>query len=267
MENIISLMKKYNFTEYETKVYIALLQTGNATGYEVSKLSSVPRSKVYNTLADLSKKGLVLSSQGDQVLYSAVPVDEFVNSLKRDVKSDMDALKLSLNQYRHTNEEKREIWNIEGYDNVINKAKSLLSRAESELFVQIWKEDIDDEMLSLLQDAQNRIDKFIVILFSQSGNYTIDLKRCYPHHFEEEKLHETKSRWMNIVINSDEMLMSSVYNHTMANAITTKNEPMVFLSREYIVHDAYTARILRDLDEKSREFFGPDLKKVRDVFI
>ncbi len=267
MENIITLMKKYNFTEYETKVYIALLQTDMATGYEISKLSSVPRSKVYNTLADLVRKGLVMTAQGEQVLYSAVPVDEFISSLKRNMDEDMNTLTKSLNQYREITAEKKEIWNIEGYDNVIQKAKSLLSRAKSELLVQIWKEDIDDEMLRILQTAQEKIEKSVVILFSKNGNYSIDLKRYYPHYFEQEKLHETKSRWMNIVINSNEMLMSSVFNHTMANAITTQSEPMVFLSREYIIHDAYTARIIRGLDDESRASFGPHMKKVRDIFI
>ena len=68
MENIINLMKKYNFTEYETKVYITLLEIGKSTGYEISKRSTVPRSKVYITLETLLKKGLIQKTANDQVL-------------------------------------------------------------------------------------------------------------------------------------------------------------------------------------------------------
>lgn len=50
METIIQIMKKYDFSEMETRVYTTLLEKGNLTGYEVSKISGVPRSKVYNIL-------------------------------------------------------------------------------------------------------------------------------------------------------------------------------------------------------------------------
>ena len=40
----------------ETRVYTTLLEKGNLTGYEVSKISGVPRSKVYNILEKLLKK-------------------------------------------------------------------------------------------------------------------------------------------------------------------------------------------------------------------
>lgn len=41
---MIQIMKKYDFSEMETRVYTTLLEKGNLTGYEVSKISGVPRS-------------------------------------------------------------------------------------------------------------------------------------------------------------------------------------------------------------------------------
>ncbi|HFM9352046.1 TPA: helix-turn-helix domain-containing protein, partial [Enterococcus faecium] len=60
METIIQIMKKYDFSEMETRVYTTLLEKGNLTGYEVSKISGVPRSKVYNILEKLLKKNLIV---------------------------------------------------------------------------------------------------------------------------------------------------------------------------------------------------------------
>lgn len=266
MEQILALMKKYNFSGYETKVYIALLKNGKSTGYEISKQSSVPRSKVYNTLETLSRKGLVHKTQSQQTLYMAVPVEEFISTLQKNVNHDIKDMQEVLLQYYNQDHEKEEIWNIDGYQNVIDKAKELIHRASEELLIQLWVEDIDDEMLVLLQEAEQRITNYVLILFSEKGSYEIALKRYYRHHFEEEKLNEMKSRWMNIVIDQEEMMMSKVYNHTMADAITTFNEPMVFLSREYIVHDAYTARILEYLDEDSLVKLGPHMREVREIF-
>lgn len=56
METIIQIMKKYHFSEMETLVYTTLLEQDKLTGYEISKKSGVPRSKVYNILEKLLKK-------------------------------------------------------------------------------------------------------------------------------------------------------------------------------------------------------------------
>ena len=45
--SVIELLKNLQLTESEAKVYVALSQYGPQTGYEVSKTSGVPRSKVY----------------------------------------------------------------------------------------------------------------------------------------------------------------------------------------------------------------------------
>ena len=46
MDDIINLLRKFDFTESEAKAYITLIQNGSCTGYELSKLSGVPRSKI-----------------------------------------------------------------------------------------------------------------------------------------------------------------------------------------------------------------------------
>ena len=51
--SVIELLKNFQFTESEAKVYVTLTQYGPQTGYEVSKTSGVPRSKVYNILESL----------------------------------------------------------------------------------------------------------------------------------------------------------------------------------------------------------------------
>ena len=54
--SVIELLKNLQLTESEAKVYVALSQYGPQTGYEVSKTSGVPRSKVYNILESFGKK-------------------------------------------------------------------------------------------------------------------------------------------------------------------------------------------------------------------
>ena len=83
METIIQIMKKYDFSEMETRVYTTLLEKGNLTGYEVSKISGVPRSKVYNILEKLLKKNLIVVNKSEPKLYHAISANEFLEKLEK----------------------------------------------------------------------------------------------------------------------------------------------------------------------------------------
>ena len=50
MEELLEHLKEIGFNSYESKVYLALLQYGKSTGYEVSKNSGVPQARAYDTL-------------------------------------------------------------------------------------------------------------------------------------------------------------------------------------------------------------------------
>lgn len=266
MEKLFSLMKKFNFTEYETKVYISLLKNGNATGYEISKQSSVPRSKVYNILETLLQKGIIQSTQTNPVLYTAISVDEFIEKMNQTISDDLYEVKQSLEQYHDNKAISNDLWNIEGYHNIITKCKYLIQNAKEEVLIQIWYEDLDKEFISILMEAEKQLEKFVLILFSETGNYSMPFERYYHHGFEEDKLKELGSRWITVVTDSNTMLMSTVYNHTIADAITTQNKPMVFLAKEYIVHDAYASKILRNLDDSAKKKFGEHLENVRKIY-
>ena len=61
MKKIISLMQNIGFTQYESQVYLALLQQSHITGYELAKTSGVPASKIYHILNKLTDKEMVLA--------------------------------------------------------------------------------------------------------------------------------------------------------------------------------------------------------------
>lgn len=50
MENIVLEIQKLEFSQYESKTYLSLLQNSPVTGYEPSKRSTVPRSMVYKVI-------------------------------------------------------------------------------------------------------------------------------------------------------------------------------------------------------------------------
>ena len=67
--DLVSELKQIGFTEYEAKVYLALLNRYPATGYQLSKTSGVPRSMVYETLRRLHTRGAVMETVEERATY------------------------------------------------------------------------------------------------------------------------------------------------------------------------------------------------------
>ncbi|MBI2103150.1 hypothetical protein HYT55_04880 [Candidatus Woesearchaeota archaeon] len=59
--NINTFLKLHGFTDYDCKVYQALIELGTAKAAEISKRSTVPSNKVYESLIRLTEKGFIAS--------------------------------------------------------------------------------------------------------------------------------------------------------------------------------------------------------------
>lgn len=77
-------LKRIGFTDNEAKVYLALLSHPGNTGYEVSRISGVPRAKVYEVLEGLTERGAVLVEPGEErSLYRALPYTALLGEYRR----------------------------------------------------------------------------------------------------------------------------------------------------------------------------------------
>ena len=76
----------FNLNLYETKVWLALLSKGVASVGEVASISRVPRSRVYDVLESLEKKGFALIRMGKPVKYLGVKPQIILERIKTDIR-------------------------------------------------------------------------------------------------------------------------------------------------------------------------------------
>ena len=83
-KNIINHLKSMGLNSYEAKLWVALLSKGVATAGELSDISNVPRSRSYDVLESLEKKGFVMMKLGKPIKYIAVrPIEALDRTKKR----------------------------------------------------------------------------------------------------------------------------------------------------------------------------------------
>jgi sugar-specific transcriptional regulator TrmB len=90
-EEFLSKLRRYfSLNLYEVKVWAALLSRGVSTAGELSDIANVPRSRSYDVLESLEKKGFVVMKLGKPIKYIAVAPAEVLERVKKNMKVDAD---------------------------------------------------------------------------------------------------------------------------------------------------------------------------------
>ena len=73
----------FDLNIYEAKIWLALLGKGVSAAGELSDISDVPRSRSYDVLESLEKRGFVIMKLGRPIKYIAVKPEEVVKRVKK----------------------------------------------------------------------------------------------------------------------------------------------------------------------------------------
>lgn len=266
MQNIFEIMKKYGYSENETKVYQTLLGCDFLTGYEAAKQSGVPRSKVYNILSNLMNKGLVMTNHtSNSTLYKAVSFEKVTSLIEKEVLEDVECLNDLFRDCEKMSEDEF-IWNIKEYDLLYFKIKELMEKAKLNIYIQIWSSELTSELEDLIKKREMDGLHIAVILYDEKERYHTSLKNVFLHGFEQEKLKELQNKWISISIDEQEILYASIHNEKYVSGVYTKNKSMVFFLTEYILHDIYCLKLIEDLKELDMEKSQKYINEIRRIF-
>ncbi|MBW3018972.1 hypothetical protein KY329_02185 [Candidatus Woesearchaeota archaeon] len=87
-KDFLNKLKDFGINSYEAKLWTALLSRGVATAGELSDMANVPRSRSYDVLESLERKGFVIMKLGKPIKYIAVPPAEVIERVKKSVKDE-----------------------------------------------------------------------------------------------------------------------------------------------------------------------------------
>tara|TARA_Y100000034_G_C6902585_1_gene417803 strand:- start:1538 stop:2362 length:825 start_codon:yes stop_codon:yes gene_type:complete len=82
-EFLNKLRQFFGLNLYEVKIWTALLSRGVSTAGELSDIGDVPRSRAYDILESLEKKGFVVMKLGKPIKYIAVEPKEVIERVKK----------------------------------------------------------------------------------------------------------------------------------------------------------------------------------------
>ncbi|MFH1638006.1 MAG: helix-turn-helix domain-containing protein [Candidatus Woesearchaeota archaeon] len=86
-EDVLNKLKQsFDLNLYEVRLWTALLSRGMATAGELSEVGDVPRSRAYDILSSLEKKGFIELKPTKPLMYAAVEPEKVVENAKKVTK-------------------------------------------------------------------------------------------------------------------------------------------------------------------------------------
>jgi len=101
-EFLAKLRQYFGLNLYEVRIWTALLSRGVSTAGELSDIGNVPRSRAYDVLESLEKKGFVVMKLGKPIKYMAVDPIEVIERVKKYVRVNADEKAKRLDGLRGT---------------------------------------------------------------------------------------------------------------------------------------------------------------------
>ena len=261
-ENILETLKNLNFTEYEAKAYLTLLEESPLTGYAVAKNSGVPRSRIYEVLDGLVMRGDILVSLGNTPQYTPVPAKELIKNRRIKAEENFELAEKSLAEFENSTNDRENIWNITGRQEILDKVKTCIAAAKKRILLEIWKEEYE-ELEPELRQAANRGVHVIIIAY---GEIVSDFATVYLHYMGHKITEEYGGQWLVFSGDDSEVVAGIVSLDKDSRAAWTMHVGLVMPITEFIIHDLYLMEIMKKHRELLEESFGENLIHLRRKF-
>ncbi len=264
MNDLIGKLVELGFSEYEAKIYLVLLRQHPSTGYEISKASGVPTSKIYENLRRLKNKGLIFSTEDnpDQA-KKYIPIDpqELCSLFSRKIKRNLDQVAAALAN-NEPPQESSYIWAISGRDAILTKAESLIQQAKKTVLLSAWDEELEP-LLEALEKAARRKARLAIINF---GSLRPRFAMVFPHPIKDTIYNEKGGRGLTICADARTVLESIVGPEDQGQGAWSRNPAFVTVAEDYLKHDIYVMKVISRFDKLLTKTYGDGYQMWRDIF-
>jgi Cd2+/Zn2+-exporting ATPase len=238
---IQSSLTALGLTEYEARVYLALLKEYPANGYQISKRTGVPRSMVYEALGRLHNRGLALKSGAERaVYYRPLPPEQLLERFDREHKNLIAGLRgdlLSLYDVKPENS----LWTVSGRDSVIAYASQMITNSENEAYLVVNDIALDHLRETIVSICARGVDVSVIL----TGEGTLDCEQVYYHPQAESDL-QGLGDMLVVVVDNHECLIANM--NADSHATVTKNMNLVLITRQFVWMELFAQKMINQLN-------------------
>ena len=173
------LRKIFDLNLYEVKVWTALLSRGVSTAGELSNISNVPRSRTYDILETLEKKGFIVMKLGKPIKFVALKPEEVIERVKKNLVTEANDKSKRLEQLKgeDISDELNSLFtqgvkfvepsdlsgSVKGRQNVYNHLDMMIREAESTITIVTTASGLNRKFEALLPSLEKAKKRGVTI--------------------------------------------------------------------------------------------------------
>lgn len=173
-EFLADIKNHFRLNIYEVKIWTALLTKGVSSAGELADISGVPRSRCYDVLESLEKKGFIIMKVGKPIEYIALKPEVILERVKQGIRQSADFVMKQMDSVKETDEfrdlellYKTGVQHVDittisrsivGASSINRKIKELVSNAKSKITIVTTAEGLERKVKVVKNslDALNR---------------------------------------------------------------------------------------------------------------
>ncbi|SMO54188.1 TrmB family transcriptional regulator [Halorubrum cibi] len=154
----IEQLERFGLSAYAARTFVALSSLGSGTARDVSQVSEVPRTRVYDAIDELHDRGLVDVLQSSPKQFWAISAETASRSFEHELQHRTDVLRTALNELEPAERraEQRGVWTVDGRKAVTERALEFFSGAEEEIVYMTVEGLLTDDVIDGLSEAAKR---------------------------------------------------------------------------------------------------------------
>jgi sugar-specific transcriptional regulator TrmB len=237
-KQVMAALEQLGFSTYEARVYLGLLKQNPITGYQLSKLTGVPRSRIYETLERLTAKGYAVMLQSEPAEYSPLAVQELLAHLQEQFDGTLSTLETELRKVMAA-PTAESIWNLRGREDILRRAQTMISQAQESIYLVGW----GDSLRPMQPELEAAAGRGVRIVMISCGENAPRVGRHYQHAFEAELVQQCDTS-LNVVVDGMEVLVGEIEPAETCQAAWSHSPALILVTEEYIRHEVYLHKII-----------------------
>ncbi|MFO7925496.1 MAG: TrmB family transcriptional regulator [Halobacteriota archaeon] len=210
----IEQLEQFGLSSYAARTFVALTSLGTGTARDVSQVSEVPRTRVYDAIDELHDRGIVDVQQSSPKRFWAISGETASRTFEHELKHRTDILRTALTELEpvERQDEQRGVWTVDGQTAATERVLEFVGSAKEEIVYMTVEDLLTDDLIGALSDAAERGVSI------KLGGVSKDVQECIQEEIPDATMFESLWVWSDtpagrlMMVDGQKTLVSALVN-------------------------------------------------------
>ncbi|WP_135662139.1 TrmB family transcriptional regulator [Halorhabdus rudnickae] len=154
----VEQLTQFGLSTYAARTFVALTTLGSGTARDVSRISEVPRTRVYDAIDELHDRGLVDIQHSSPKQFWAISVETASRTFEHELNRRIEVLQTALAEIEspQPRSEQFGVWTVNGEAAITDRVLDFFASADEEIVYMTVEDLLTTEIIEQLGTAADR---------------------------------------------------------------------------------------------------------------